>query len=92
MAGSHKSEGKFRPSIQNSSRLTYEQIWSLHSRQFSDFLIQDFNLTLTVLWNLLLATKRNYSKHFKWVPGLHMTMYNVYIEKSTECQYLGHPA
>ena len=30
MAGSHKSEGKFCPSIQNSSRLTYEQIWSLH--------------------------------------------------------------
>ena len=30
MAGSHKSEGKFRPSLQNSCRLTYEQIWSLH--------------------------------------------------------------
>ena len=28
MAGSHKSEGKFRPSLQNSCRLTYEHIWS----------------------------------------------------------------
>ena len=61
MAGSHKSKGKFRPSLRNSSLITYEQIWSLHSRQFSDFLIQDFDLILTVLWNLLLATMRNYS-------------------------------
>ena len=52
MAVSHKSEGKCRSEFTNSSRLTsdwsYEHIWSLHSRHFADFLIQDFDLKWTV--------------------------------------------
>ena len=48
VAGSHKSaKEKFRSKFTNSSRLYYEQIWSLHSRHFAEFLIQDFDLNCT---------------------------------------------